>query len=59
MGLFFCFVILQVIFLGNLIFKGVSKGPATSMVELFPNLVNNFPLITNVARTSIIDVTGL
>ena len=54
--LFFCFIILRLIFLGSLIFKGVSRIPATSMMELFPTLINNFLLITNVVRTSVLDV---
>ena len=57
-ALFFCFGILRLVFLGSLIFEGVSRNPATSVMELFPTLVNNFLLITNVARTSVLDVGG-
>ena len=54
----FCFVILRLIFLGSLIFEGVSRSPATFMMELVPTSVNNFLLITNVARISVLDVAG-
>ena len=47
--LFFCFVILRLIFLGSLVLEGVSRSPETSMMELFPTLVNYFLLITNVS----------
>ena len=57
-ALFFCFGILRLVFVGSLIFEGVSRSPATSVMELFPTLVNNFLLITNVARTSVLDVGG-
>ena len=35
----------------SLIFEGVSGHPATPMMVLFPTLVNNVLLITNVARS--------
>ena len=57
-ALFFCCVILWLIFWGSLIFMGVSWSPATSMIELSPTLINKFLLITNVARTSVLDVAG-
>ena len=57
--LFFCFAILRSIYLGSLILEGVSRSPATSVMELFSILVNNFLLITDVARTSILDVAGV
>ena len=57
-ALFFCFIILRLILLGSLIFEGASRSPATSVMELFPTLVNNFLLITNVARTSVLNVAG-
>ena len=57
-GLFFCFVILRLIYLESSIFEGVVRSPATSVMELFPVLVSNFLLITNVARTSVLDVAG-
>ena len=57
-ALFFYVAILRLTLLGSLIFEGVSRSPATSVMELFPNLVNNFSLITNVARTSVLDVAG-
>ena len=47
--LFFCFDILRLIFLGSLVLEGVSRSPETSMMELFPTLVNYFLLITNVS----------
>ena len=34
------------------------RSPATSVLELFPTLFNNFLLITNAARTSVLDVSG-
>ena len=52
----FCFVILRLIFLWSLIFQSVSRGSATSMMELFSTLVNNFQLITNIVRTSVLNV---
>ena len=57
-ALFFCVVILRLIVLGSLILEDVSRSPATSVMELFPTLVNNFLLITNVVRTSVLDVAG-
>ena len=57
-ALFFCFVILRLIYLGGLIFEGVSRSPATSVMDLFLILVNNFLLITNIARTSVLVVAG-
>ena len=48
--LFFRFVILRLVFLGSLVLEGVSGSPETSMMELFPTLVNYYLLITNVAR---------
>ena len=54
----FCFVILQLIFLGSLFSEGVSRSPAKSVMELLPTLVSKFQLITNVARTSALDVSG-
>ena len=39
----------------SLSFESVSRSPATSVMELFPPFVNNFLLITDVARTSILD----
>ena len=54
--LFLCFVELQLIFLGSLIFKGVSRSPATSLMEPFSILVYNFLLITNIARISVLDI---
>ena len=57
-ALFFCFVILRLIFLGSLIFEGVSRSPATPVTEFFLTLTNSLLLITNVARTSVLDVAG-
>ena len=54
--LFSSFVILRLILLGSLVFKDVSKRPATSVMKLFSNLVNNVLLITNVARNSVLNV---
>ena len=45
---FFYFVTLRLILSEILIFKGVSRCLETSVMELFPTLVNNFQLITNV-----------
>ena len=57
-ALFFCFVILGSVYFGDLIFEGVSRSPATSVIELLSILVNNFLLITTVARTSILGIAG-
>ena len=57
-ALFFHFVILGLIYLGSLIFEGLSRSPATSVMKLFLILVNNFLLNTNVAKTSALGVAG-
>ena len=57
-ALLFCVVILRFILLESLIFEGVSRSPATSVMELFPTLVKNFLLIANVPRTSVLDVAA-
>ena len=54
--LFFRFVILGLIYLGSLIFEDLSRSTATSVMKLFSVLVNNFLIITNVAKTSILGV---
>ena len=51
-ALFLCFVKFQLIFVGSLIFKSVY------MFELFSTLVYNYLLITNVAKSSALDVVG-
>ena len=57
-ALFFRFVMLGLIYLGSLIFESLSRSPATSVMELFLILVNNFLLNTNVARSSVLGVAG-
>lgn len=47
---FFCYIAIN--FLGSLIFEGVSR-------RLFPILVNVFQLISNVAKTTVLDVAGV
>ena len=54
--LFFRFIILGLIYLGSLIFEDLSRSTATSVMKLFSVLVNNFLIITNVAKTSILGV---
>ena len=54
--LFFPVVILGLIYLGSLIFEDLSRSTATSVMKLFSVLVNNFLIITNVAKTSILGV---
>ena len=39
--------------------RGVSRTDATSKMELFVTLVNSFKSLTNVAKTSVLDVAGV
>ena len=54
---FLCIAKLQLTFLGSLNFEGVSRSPATSNGALFDSGYN-YLLITNVVRTSVLDIVG-
>ena len=39
--------------------RGICRAPATSKMELFVTLFNNFQSLTNVTKNSILDVMGV
>ena len=41
------------------LFRGICRAPATSKMELFVTLLNNFQSLTNVTKNSILDVMGV
>ena len=41
------------------LFRGICRAPATSKMELFVNLLNNFQSLTNVTKNYILDVMGV
>ena len=54
---YFLFCYIMFIIFGKFNFRRC-RSPATSVMELFPILVNNFLLIAYVTRTSVLDVAG-
>ena len=42
--------------IGNFFFEGASRSTVASVVEPFPTLVNKLQLMTNISRTSVLDV---
>ena len=41
------------------LFRGICRAPATSKMELFVSLLNNFQSLTNVTKNYILDVMGV
>ena len=39
--------------------RGICRAPATSKMELFVTLLNNFQSLTNVTKNSILDAMGV